>query len=94
VVGEVIAADRFGNLLTTLTVEALERVGPIEALRVSVAGREIGAPVSSYSMGRDAAPSAIIGSTGRLEVFVRNGDARARFGIEPGTPVRVSRGES
>jgi len=90
-VGEVVGSDRFGNLLTSVTAEHLERFDPAMAVAVLVRGRDLGRLASCYTEGRAGVPAPIMGSTGRLEVFVRNGSARIALGGERGTPVRVRR---
>jgi S-adenosylmethionine hydrolase len=90
IVGEVIGSDRFGNLVTSITAEAIDQLGRGGAMfTVEVAGSDLGAPRTSYSAGSTSAPAAIMGSGGRLEVFVRNASARATLGVGVGAPVRV-----
>jgi S-adenosylmethionine hydrolase len=90
-VGEVIGSDRFGNLLTSVTAEWLGLLGAAPSVSVSVGGRELGALRSRYAEGGEDRPAPILGSTGRIEIFVRNGSARALLGAERGTAVRVRR---
>jgi len=90
-VGEVIGSDRFGNLLTSVTVDGLRELAAQGAIAVELAGRELGTVAGSYEEGPTGIPTPIIGSGGRLEIFVRNGSARAILGIGPGTPVKVRR---
>ena len=86
-VGEVIGADRFGNLLTSVTAR---RLGEAAAgWIVELGGRILGPLVSCYTEGREGEPSAVIGSTGRVEIFVRNASARTLLGAGRGTPVRL-----
>ncbi|HKB39274.1 MAG TPA: SAM hydroxide adenosyltransferase, partial [Gemmataceae bacterium] len=87
IIGEVIGSDRFGNLLTSVTARWLEDRGG--ATGVVVGDRRLGGAVSCYADGLDGVPTPIMGSSGRLEIFVRNGSARAVLGAERGTPVRV-----
>ena len=87
-VGEVIGADRFGNLITSVTAARLEGAGGWE---VEIGGRSLGPLAACYADGPEGRPAALIGSSGRLEVFVRNGSARALLGAERGMEVRVSR---
>jgi S-adenosylmethionine hydrolase len=87
--GEVITSDRFGNLVTSITAAALRRVGRDVRISVPEACREVGGVVSAYADGPEGEPAAIVGSTGRLEIFVRNGSARGVLGAERGTAVRV-----
>jgi hypothetical protein len=86
-VGEVLTWDRFGNLITSVTAEDLGRVAGAPA--VEIAGRPLGPPVSAYAEAGEGTPAAIVGSTGRLEVFVKDGSARLSLGLGRGAPVRV-----
>jgi S-adenosylmethionine hydrolase len=91
IVGEVIGSDRFGNLITSITVDHVRELAAHGALVVELAGREI-APLSiSYEEGPPATPAAIIGSGGRVEVFVRRGSAGALLGLGRGAPVKIRR---
>jgi S-adenosylmethionine hydrolase len=91
IVGEVIGSDRFGNLLTSVTAEGVGQLAACGDVVVELAGRELGALAGSYQAGAPGIPRAIMGSGGRLEVFVRNASARAVLGVGPGTPVKVRR---
>jgi S-adenosylmethionine hydrolase len=79
ILGEVIAVDRFGNLVTNLLAP---RGG-----EVRVAGRAVGEVVRTYS---DAPPGglvALIGSTGLVEIAQRDGSAARVLGVGRGAPV-------
>jgi len=100
-IGEVLAVDRFGNLLTSI--EAAQLVGlpggrpgavPVKVpVIVEVADRAVAGPVEAYLDGGDGRPTAIVGSTGRLEIFVRGARADQALGVGRGAPVRVRAGE-
>jgi len=90
-VGEVIGSDRFGNLVTSVTADAVERFGAPGELCVAVAGRPLGRLKATYAEGQAGVPAGIIASNGRLEIFVNGGNARTLLGAELGTPVRVAR---
>jgi S-adenosylmethionine hydrolase len=91
IVGEVIGADRFGNLVTSVRDEDLANlVGP-GPLLVEVAGRAVGGPVGAYADVTPGQLGALVGSTGRLEIFVREASAQAALGAGRGAVVRVSR---
>lgn len=94
IVGEVIGSDRFGNLLTSVTTESVGRLGASDAVRVELAGRDLGPPAASYEAAPPGIPRAIMGSGGRLEVFVRNASARALLGVGPGAEVKVRKTQS
>lgn len=80
--GEVIAVDRFGNAMTNLIslrggmVEIGSRVIPIQRTYAEVS---IGTPV------------AVVGSTGFVEIAVRNGSAAAALSLSRGSRVTLLR---
>lgn len=90
-VGEVIAEDRFGNLITSLTAEGLVGLAGSGTVGIEVGERGLGPPRASYAEGEPGMPAPIIGSQGRLEIFVREGSARAVLRARRGTPVRAKR---
>jgi S-adenosylmethionine hydrolase len=91
VAGEVIGADRFGNLFTSVTEKDLAGLdGPLGVV-VEIGGIRVGAPVATYSDALPGGVGALVGSTGRLEVFVREGSAQAALGLGRGAPLVVKR---
>jgi S-adenosylmethionine hydrolase len=78
--GEVIAIDRFGNAITNL-------VGT-RGGRVAVAGREFRLR-RTYADLSDGEPGAVTGSTGFIEIVVRNGRATDTLGLRRGTAVTL-----
>lgn len=90
--GVVIAADRFGNLMTNIDGETIERLneGVIgRQVSVSLAETTIGAIVDSYDQAARNAPLAIIGSRGLLEIAVNCGNARQMLQAGKNQRVRV-----
>ena len=77
--GEVITVDRFGNLVTNL-------VG-VRAGTVSVAGRVVGDLARTYADGQAGQLVALVGSTGLVEIAVRDGSAARVLGVGRGAPV-------
>jgi S-adenosyl-L-methionine hydrolase (adenosine-forming) len=76
--GQVIAIDRFGNAITNL----VGRLGGV----VEIDGASL--PLRrSYSEVDPGAPAAIVGSTGLVEIAVREGSGAARFGLARGSRV-------
>jgi len=88
--GEVLGVDRFGNLVTSLTETDLIGLAS-SALVVEIGEVELGAPVSAYAEASPGRLGAIVGSTGRLEIFARDGSAHAMLGLGCGAPVVVRR---
>jgi len=90
--GEILHIDRFGNLVTNIAREDLERLasgGPITALQVEIAGRTIPI-VTYYAQVAPGAPGAVIGSADYLEIFVHQGDASRLLRAGRGAELVVS----
>lgn len=85
--GEVLAIDRFGNLITNIE----RRLLPDGAVEVSLSGRAIAHLVTTYAEAPVAHTCALVGSSERLEIAVRNGSAAHRFGVVVGAAVQVRR---
>ncbi|QDT15955.1 SAM hydrolase/SAM-dependent halogenase family protein [Alienimonas californiensis] len=81
VVGQILRADRFGNLLTNVS----RRDCPAPA-RATLAGHTL--PVGgSYADAVAGEPLALVGSNGRWEIAVRNGSAAAVLNAAAGDAV-------
>ena len=83
--GEVIDVDSFGNLITNLKTEDLPEI--IDAITIEVAGQKIHGLVSTYGEGQGLI--ALVGSSGRLEIAVRNGNAAAVLKAQAGDRVAL-----
>ncbi len=92
-VGEVIHADRFGNLITNVVAEDLARLGgraQSDRLRVHVGRRRLsGGLARTYGDAASHALLALVGSSGRLEIARRDGSAAALLGYRPGRKLSV-----
>ena len=84
-VGEVIAVDRFGNAVTNLV------PGHAAGVLVEVEGQLLPL-VRSYADALDRGPIALAGSTGLVEIAVRDGNAARSLGIGRGTVVVLRAG--
>ncbi len=91
--GEVLDADRFGNLLTSIPAARLTEIPGAGGLVLELAGHRLVGPVGAYAEGSEGEPAVIVGSTGRLEIFVKAGSARDHLGARRGAIVRVRRAE-
>ena len=91
IVGEVIGTDRFGNVLTSVTGDMVSDLAPDGAIVVALAGREIRGLASSYEETLPGVAAAIVGSSGRLEIFVKNANAQAALGAAAGAEVTIRR---
>lgn len=86
ILGHVQYIDHFGNCVTDIPVEWLP---PDAFVWVEVAGTRVGGLAPAYAAVAPGDPVALIGSTGYLEIAVREGNAAQRFGISVGDPVVV-----
>ncbi|MCW5879725.1 MAG: SAM-dependent chlorinase/fluorinase [Anaerolineae bacterium] len=86
--GEVLHVDRFGNLITTLEVARLPAPLLLGHTVVAVAGRRV-ALAQTFSDVEVGGLVAYVGSSGRIEIAVRQGDAAATLGVGVGTPITV-----
>ena len=81
--GEVIVVDRFGNAVTNLIA--------IHGGEVRVGDREV--PLRrTYADVATGEPVALVGSSGLIEIAVREGNAAAALGLSTGSVVRVRGG--
>ncbi len=103
--GEVLSADRFGNLTTSIgrfrwdgdrlllapafrPASGEMGLNPADA-RVVLAGVELRGIRRTYGEVAVGEPVALVGSSGFLEIAVRQGSAAAATGAAPGAPVTV-----
>ena len=87
--GAVICFDRFGNALTTITPKDLETAGTGRAWQIEIKHLTITRLSSTFS---DVAPGEALaywGSLGTLEIAVRAGNCRERFGLVLGDRVHM-----
>jgi hypothetical protein len=88
VAGEVLTIDRFGNLITNITAPAAR--GLMHRLaRVLCNGQDIGTIRRTYADAQPGELLGLIGSSGLLEIAVRNGNAAQKLGAAAGAAVQV-----
>jgi hypothetical protein len=90
--GAVVHVDHFGNLITNIPAAAVRTAFRARSLSVTIAGMTIASLARAYADAAPGDPVALIGSWDLLEIAVRDGNAAARLGAAPGTPVRVNAG--
>jgi hypothetical protein len=79
--GCVLYADHFGNLITSVTGDRVQRAGEVE---ISIGPRRIVGLCRAYA---EAAPGELVGSSGHLEISIVNGNAAQTLGLGPDAPV-------
>lgn len=87
---EVVSVDSFGNLITDVTAAQLHGAAGDAPLRIECGGRPTSGLVRSYAEAAGGSLVALIGSSGRLEIAVVNGDAGRELGVEPGEQVLIT----
>ena len=92
VLGEALHIDRFGNIATNIEAAHLPPAGE-EGLLVEIGWARLERIARHYSEVPVGEMVALIGSSGRLEIAVREGNAAERLQLQSvrGTPVRVVR---
>ena len=80
--GEIIGFDRFGNAVTNIPRESI-----LDGARIQYAGSDLGALSPTYAGRPSGSVMAIVGSSGFLELAVRDGNFRQHFKASPGDKV-------
>lgn len=88
---QVIHVDRFGNLITNVTDETLTRWQEQADIVIEIAGQRIEGVSATYSAAPPRGLLALFGSSGHLEIAVREGCAAERLGVGRGAPVQIRR---
>jgi S-adenosyl-L-methionine hydrolase (adenosine-forming) len=86
--GVVIAIDRFGNLISNISVEDIDRL-PDGPPIIRLGDNRIDGLVSTYSEVEPGEPAAMIGSGGMLEIAVNRGRATETLGIGRGSQIVI-----
>lgn len=84
--GEIIYIDSYGNLVSNI-----RRLMSEEFASGNVNGFEIKTILKSYNSGEDDSPFFINGSSGFLEISVKNGSAQKNMDVEIGAKVVISK---
>jgi S-adenosylmethionine hydrolase len=88
IIGQVIYRDRFGNLMTNITLEHLKGLD-FARVKVKVGNLELHGIFSTYGEVEKGQPLALLVSSGFLEIAVREGDAGKLFNLVVGGVVVV-----
>ena len=83
----VLAVDSFGNLITNLRPEDLPSDG--RAWKILAAQREINIFRRTFGEGEPGEIFVVPGSSGYLEIVMKNGSAASTLGIGTGAPIGV-----
>ncbi len=92
VCGEVVYVDKFGNLITNISLSYMKTLGwekNLQNLTVKVSGRDLGGLHQFYSESSKGKGRALINSFGDLEIFCNQGNAQKKLGLKKGASVEV-----
>ncbi|HVT27469.1 MAG TPA: SAM-dependent chlorinase/fluorinase [Lacipirellulaceae bacterium] len=88
--GEVIEVDSFGNLITNITREMLDKAARSDSVVITCDEHETQGIFSTFSEQPPMTFVAHIGSTNHLELAIVNDNASAMLGVKVGAPVHVA----
>jgi S-adenosylmethionine hydrolase len=92
--GHVIHIDRFGNVITNITYKDIQALVPEGSdpgpCSIAIAGKEIRGLKKFYAESSPGEPSAIINSSGFLEIYLFKQNARTALSLKRGEAVRLS----
>ena len=90
--GDIIYSDHFGNLITNISRNDFDyslKQTKYKVFKIIINNLRINAISKSYSTGKADKLSAVWGSHGYLELFLKNSNASSRFKIKPEKKVNV-----
>ena len=85
--GQIIHIDHFGNLITSITADQLPDKASL--LKFDIGSFQIEGLSKCYADVDDGEPLALVGSSRRVEISIRNGNAADEFQMDCGRPVSV-----
>ena len=86
----VLATDVFGNMFLDLTEDRAEQ-SHVSFAAIEVSGIVISGLSQSYGDVKIGEPMALFGSSGHLEIAVRNGNTREQLEVKVGDMVRIGK---
>lgn len=89
IAGEVTSIDHFGNVRTNITKSYLNQIAMHETPCITIRNYAVDFAAGSYSSMPDNVPTALVNSSGELEISIKNGDAGKQLQLLPGERVFV-----
>jgi S-adenosyl-L-methionine hydrolase (adenosine-forming) len=89
IIGQVLWADHFGNLITNIDQKILSNLFPNASFKIVVGSETITATHQHYAQGRPGRLMALIGSSGYLEIACNLGSAAEIVDFESGLELKV-----
>jgi S-adenosyl-L-methionine hydrolase (adenosine-forming) len=88
--GSILSVDSFGNLVTDIPGELLPGAAEWDRMQVWCRGHRVAGLTQTYGDRVTGTLTALVGSTGRLEIAVARGSAAATIQAQPGDAVHVT----
>ncbi len=90
-IGKIVSVDRFGNLISNITARQVRefRAAMGQTVEIYIGTYVISDLVGSYSQGSRQTPSALINSSGNLEIFLQEESAAQSLQVGVGEEVRL-----
>jgi len=90
-IGKIVSVDRFGNLISNITERQVRefRGAMGQSVEIHIGTAVINDLVGSYSQGSRQSPSALINSSGNLEIFLQEDSAARCLQVGVGEEVRL-----
>jgi S-adenosylmethionine hydrolase len=90
-IGKIVSVDRFGNLISNITARQVRefRGSMGQAVEIHIGTYIINELVGNYSQGSRQSPSALINSSGNLEIFLQEDSAAHCLQVGVGEEVRL-----
>lgn len=89
--GRIIHVDRFGNCLTNITETHLNQYGLGRRIIAEIIDQQLTGLFRTYADGPLGVPMCLIGSSGHIELAVRNGNAAQYLGVDIDDKLRIRR---
>jgi len=90
-IGKIVSVDRFGNLISNITGRQIREFQAAmgQAVEIHIGTYIINELVGSYTQGSRQTPSALINSSGNLEIFLQEENAAQHLQVGVGEEVRL-----
>jgi len=89
--GEIVRIDAFGNLITNISGALLKSRNDFWSVKIEDAGIMIHFVSSFYAQAIDDEPIALVGSSGYLEIAVKNSSAKDKLALGKGSKIQLLR---
>jgi len=90
VIGQVLWADHFGNLITNIRQEQLRPFLSSSSVKIQIGNKTISQFHQTYSQGKPGRLMALIGSSGYLEIASNLGSAAEILGFRPAKTIAIA----